>query len=128
MIPSRFYLKNQSFGHTSTTELIQKGIFRKSCIRRKPLLSKTYDIKLPSEKQWRTFRESLNTCLAFKWEKEYVNYEVLDGMHWEIEIEFSDGRGIHSIGCNAYPVATQWDTFNSAISKLLGINWIDYKK
>lgn len=129
MIPSKFYLENQSFGHISTTELVHKGILRKSFIRRKPLLAESYEIKLPSTAQWSSFSEELDYCSAWKWEDHYTpDSVILDGMNWKIEIELSDGRSIHSSGCNAYPTDTQWDSFNLAISKLLGIRWLDYKK
>ena len=127
-VPIRFYLENQSFGHTSTTELVHKGIFRKSFIRRKPLLAESYEIKLPSTAQWSSFSVELDDCSAWKWEDHYTpDSVILDGMNWKIEIEFSDGRSIHSSGCNAYPIDTQWYSFNLAINKLLGIKWLDYK-
>ena len=129
MIPSKFNLEIQSFGHISTTELVHKGIFKKSIIRRKPLLAKSYDIKLPSKDHWCEFSEALDRSLAFKWDNEYAkNFVVLDGMSWIVEIQFSDGRSIQSKGCNAYPIATQWDSFNSALNKLIGVHWLDYKK
>ena len=126
--PIKFRLENQSFGRTSTTELVHNGIFRKSFIRRKPLLAESYEIKLPSTAQWSSFSEELDYCSAWKWEDHYTpDSVILDGMNWKIEIELSDGRSIHSSGCNAYPTDTQWDSFNLAINKLLGINWLDYK-
>ena len=127
--PIIFYLESRSFGHIGTTELVHKGIFKKSYIHRKPLLAKSYDFKSPSKGQWAEFCEALDRSLAFKWDNEYATNSVVhDGMSWIVKIQFSDGRGIHSSGCNAYPVDTQWDRFNLAVNKLLGIQWLDYKK
>jgi len=129
MIPSKFYLETQSFGAIGTTELVQKGFFKKKYIHRRPMLAEGYKIKMPSRAQWSSFSGELDDCSVWKWKNDYrPDSRILDGMNWEIEIEFSDGRGIHSSGCNAYPADMQWDSFYSAIRKLLGINWIDYKK
>ena len=115
-------------GHVSTTELVREGIFKKSCIRRKPLLAEGYKIKMPSSTQWISFSEALDDCSVWKWENEYWGGLVSDGTSWKIEIEFSDGRSVHSSGHNAFPIATQWEIFNSSIYKLLGVSWRDYKE
>jgi len=92
------------------------------------MLAEGYKIKMPSTAQWSSFSKELDDCSIWKWENDYMpDSIILDGMNWEIEIEFSDGRSIHSSGCNAYPIDTQWDSFNLAINKLLGIKWLDYK-
>lgn len=128
MIPSKFYLETQSFGAFGTTKLVQKGFLRKNYIHRRPMLAEGYKIKMPSTAQWSSFSKELDDCSIWKWENDYMpDSIILDGMNWEIEIEFSDGRSIHSSGCNAYPIDTQWDSFNLAINKLLGIKWLDYK-
>ena len=127
--PIKFSLETQSFGAIGTTKLVQKGFLRKNYIHRRPMLAEGYKIKMPSTAQWISFSKELDDCSAWKWEDHYTpDSIILDGMNWKIEIEFSDGRSIHSSGCNAYPADIQWDSFNLAVNKLLGIQWLDYKK
>ncbi len=56
----------------------------------------------PSEEAWRDFRQTLDRIGVWKWQKKYVNPQIVDGSGWRFRIEYSDRR-LDSSGINEYP-------------------------
>jgi hypothetical protein len=58
----------------------------------------------PSERQWRTFRRTLDCIGVWQWLDSYSNPRVCDGTRWRVEIAYDDAR-VASHGDNNYPCA-----------------------
>jgi len=52
------------------------------------------------------------------WEREYSEWEVLDGYSWLLDLELEDGTIIRSGGQNAYPEG--WGHLEAAVKRLTG--------
>lgn len=46
---------------------------------------------------------ALSECRVYEWEQDYMNWGVLDGEQWELQINLSGGDAIVCHGSNAYP-------------------------
>ena len=44
-----------------------------------------------------------NRMYLHEWEKSYIDYDVLDGEQWELEVQLKGGREEIYSGSNAYP-------------------------
>ena len=72
----------------------------------------TYTI--PSEAEWKAFRETLDKIGFWRWKRKYVDTGILDGVQVEITIEYEKKKKIY---CNnAFP--DEYDDFKKALSKL----------
>lgn len=59
---------------------------------------------------------ALELCAVHAWEREYVDYEVLDGEQWELCLALADGAAIVSDGRNSYPEG--YEALRCALSKV----------
>jgi len=56
----------------------------------------------PSHEQWIQFRSELNTVNVRRWQKAYLNPNVLDGTQWSVRIRYPD-LVVESVGSNNFP-------------------------
>lgn len=71
---------------------------------------------MPSDAQWRAFRESLDRLNVWQWRPEYRR-PILDGTGWSLNIQYNDRRLI-AAGHNSYP--DNFEAFLEAVNTLLG--------
>ena len=62
----------------------------------------TYYISSPPEDKWETFWCFLDENQVWKWKKNYINQNVLDGTQWELDFSNSIKK-IKSYGSNKFP-------------------------
>ncbi len=67
-----------------------------------------------------SFSRSLDLLNVSTWKKHYepVGYMVLDGRHWALTYETTDGPAITKTGENAYP--KNWEEFLAALEMVVG--------
>ena len=69
---------------------------------------------IPSEAEWKAFKETLDKIGFCRWKRKYVDTGILDGVQVEITIEYEKKKKIY---CNnAFP--DEYDDFKKALSKL----------
>jgi len=56
----------------------------------------------PSNEAWRRFWTSVENLNVWRWQPEYNNDQVLDGLQWSLTLEHN-GRKVSSEGSNAFP-------------------------
>jgi hypothetical protein len=56
----------------------------------------------PSPEAWTTFWRTVDAAGVWRWQKNYQNPEVCDGLQWSLRLEHQD-RAVRSEGSNAYP-------------------------
>lgn len=64
------------------------------------------------------FLAKLEEANVFRWKKEYVNRDILDGTSWSVELTLRGGNVFESRGSNAYP--KRWELFCRSLQSLLG--------
>ena len=69
---------------------------------------------IPSEAEWKAFRETLDKINFWRWKREYVDTGILDGVQVEITIEYEKKKKIYC--SNAFP--DEYDDFKKALSRL----------
>ena len=69
---------------------------------------------IPSEAEWKAFRETLDKIGFWRWNRKYVDTGILDGVQVEITIEYEKKKKIYC--SNAFP--DEYDDFKKALSKL----------
>lgn len=47
--------------------------------------------------------EAIRTCSLHEWKQDYMDYDVLDGEQWELQVNLTGGEAIVCHGSNAYP-------------------------
>jgi hypothetical protein len=83
----------------------------------------------PTQAQWAEFRDTLNNLGVWRWEQEYFNDGVLDGMGWSLSIKYAT-QHLESHGSNSFPTrdgspskgaqeTAQFIAFRKAISQLV---------
>ena len=70
---------------------------------------------IPSEAEWKAFRETLDKIDFWRWKREYVDTGILDGVQVEITIEYEKKKKIYC--SNAFP--DEYDDFKKALNKLI---------
>jgi len=73
----------------------------------------------PDNNSWKKFWEEIEKIDIWNWEKSYVNYNVLDGCDWSIEIKYNNKK-IKSSGSNAWP--ENFKGFTQALEDLTGFD------
>jgi hypothetical protein len=85
---------------------------------------------IPTDVQWREFREILDKINIWQWNTNYINHRVLDGTRWALEMKYSD-RSFKTFGSNCYPqtggkpnnspeYTEEFRNYLKAVEKLLG--------
>ena len=69
---------------------------------------------IPSEVEWKAFRETLDKIDFWRWKRKYFDTGILDGIQVEITIEYEKKKKIYC--SNAFP--DEYDDFIKALSKL----------
>ena len=69
---------------------------------------------IPSEAEWKAFRETLDKIGFWRWKRKYFDRGILDGIQVEIIIEYEKKKKIYC--SNAFP--DEYDDFKKALSKL----------
>jgi len=70
---------------------------------------------MPTSKEWNDFECVLEHLKVWRWKKEYVDPDVLDGTQWSLQIT----KGASMLKChgsNDYP--SEFDAFVAAVNKL----------
>jgi hypothetical protein len=70
----------------------------------------------PTEEQWATFLEALDSLGVWRWRERYQSSTMLDGTSWKVAIRWGD-KAIKSSGSNSFPKAFQ--AYLKAVSMLL---------
>ena len=71
----------------------------------------------PTESQWCDFRQTLDGVGVWGWREQYLNYNVLDGSHWDLDIAYKD-HALKTRGINDYPKSFM--DYQLAVEKLVG--------
>ncbi len=82
----------------------------------KILVDKEYMLRIPNEEEFlqdpsdyfnnmkkNELLEKISWLYLGEWEKEYDDYNVLDGIQWSVVIKFSSGEDFKSSGSNRFP-------------------------
>lgn len=70
-----------------------------------------------TEREWCEFRRALHEVGVWGWREEYLNPNVLDGTHWDLDIAYED-NALRARGVNDFP--TNFMGYELAVEKLLG--------
>jgi len=70
---------------------------------------------IPSEAEWKAFRETLDKIDFWRWKRKYFDRGILDGIQVEIIIEYEKKKKIYC--SNAFP--DEYDDFKKALNKLI---------
>jgi len=81
---------------------------------------KTNDLKQTklTEKQLEKLLHLLDYSDFIDWKERYSDTTILDGTHWEVEVELTDGSQIVKSGSNSYP--GKWRYYCEKVSELVG--------
>lgn len=83
--------------------------------RYKALTPTVGEVIVPTKQQWDKFWSLMEQCRG--WEPEYINYGIVDGTSWSIDVS-GNGIRVRSEGANAYP--KNWWVLKEAIECLSG--------
>lgn len=75
------------------------------------------EISLKPE-EWFGFIEELKSVEIDNWKDKYIDKDILDGIQWEIIIEFNENDKIKKYGSNKYP--PYWSKFIKTIKYYVG--------
>ena len=74
---------------------------------------------IPSAREWGEFSRSLDNHKIWKWRKNYINLDIVDGGGWNLFIE-TNSSIIESHGVNKRP--SHFNKFLESINKLMGVD------
>jgi len=72
---------------------------------------------IPTPSAWNKFWTKVEKIQVWKWKKEYIDPDILDGEQWSLKIK-KQNKTLNVYGLNSYPET--FNQFKKAISKLLG--------
>lgn len=64
--------------------------------------------------------EAIRRCKIHEWRQDYMDYDVLDGEQWELQVNLAGGEVIVCHGSNAYP--PRFRMFQEAMLKVGGLH------
>ncbi|MDO8869518.1 MAG: hypothetical protein Q7V10_02085 [Methanobacteriaceae archaeon] len=94
--PDKFEIRYSCF----TITLFNTVIFEDNKILFNSFYSKNESF--PDHKQWKKFWEKLDQFDIWSWEKSYINFNIIDGCAWSIDLTHNNKK-IKSSGSNAWP-------------------------
>ena len=71
----------------------------------------------PSPEDWQAFWKEMDAINIWKWEKEYIDKDIVDGQSWNLKFEYR-GNKIESSGSNRFP--QNFPRYEKALKQLLG--------
>lgn len=86
-------------GPTHVIELKRHGLWCTELQHGQPI---NVHLASPTREQWNEFRSQLNTMNLERWQKAYLNPDVLDGTQWHVHIRYPD-LAVESAGSNNFP-------------------------
>lgn len=66
--------------------------------------------------EWNDFIHNIFKCYLADWKKRYNDWDVLDGVQWELKIDFYNSKQIKISGSNKFPV--YWDRFIKTLKQV----------
>jgi hypothetical protein len=72
---------------------------------------------IPTESEWKKFWTKVEKIQVWKWKKEYIDPDILDGEQWSLKIK-KQNKTLKVYGLNSYPGT--FNQFKKAIRELLG--------
>lgn len=102
-VKSIIYKKNQTFLKEEYFEIEIKN--KKNLLKHNNSYFQFQDgiisKKLSDEKVFEFFKKLFS--LIDNWKDEYINYNIIDGVEWKLEISFTNGKIKRYIGKNDFP-------------------------
>ena len=70
------------------------------------------------KREWDSLKKTLfDHLFVHEWKRSYVDWSILDGEQWSLELTFSDGRHRRIYGSNAYPAL--WDSLQRRFGRYI---------
>jgi hypothetical protein len=113
--PSSLDLRIGGYMGTSFSVVLKRSVLRHVTYGPGYVSEKECSVR-PTEEQWTTFLEALDSLRVWRWRERYQSSTMLDGTSWKVEIRWGD-KVIKSSGSNSYPRAFQ--AYLKAVGMLL---------
>jgi len=113
--PSSLDLRIGGYMGTSYSVVLKRGVLHHVTYGPEYVPKKECSVR-PTEEQWATFLEALDSLRIWSWDERYQSSTMADGTSWKVEIKWDD-ETIRSSGSNNFPKV--FPAYLKAVSVLL---------